>query len=338
VAALLAAGPRSAGPRPAEAREPDSGRRTARREPPARPAPAAAAPTVATDLPPAQIDPHPAPAAAAGAPTTVPPVPSPWLNPDRHAAGPAPTDAAYDSPHVLADGVLADEAIDDDFTDEPAGLERATTRRRLVVYGVPVLALAVVIGLAVWLGSSVLSVAGDVSEVKGSTPSVSVSAPATSSAAPTRPTAGKAVPIVGATVYDPDGDGQPDNVRTVDQSYDGDPATAWQTVTYRTSPSFGNLKPGEGVIYDLGSDQSLAGVTITTTLAGSKVEVRTGNAPEGSLDSFAVAGSATLDGTTKVQFDKAITARYVLVWITELVPSDGGYRANLAEVTIQHAD
>jgi hypothetical protein len=268
------------------------------------------------------------------------PAASPWLNPGPHAAAaaaaPAPIDPGYDSPHMLADGVLADEAIDDDFTDEPAGLEQPTARRRLVVYGVPVLALAVVIGLAVWLGSSVLSVAGDVSEVKGSTPSVS--APATSSAAPARPTAGKDVPIVGATVYDPNGDGQPDNVRTVDRSHDGDPATVWQTVVYRSSPAFGNLKPGEGVIYDLGSDQSLAGVTITTTLAGSKVEVRTGNAPEGSLDSFAVAGSATLDGTTKVQFDKAVTARYVLVWITKLVPSDGGYRANLAEVTVQHAD
>jgi eukaryotic-like serine/threonine-protein kinase len=32
-----------------------------------------------------------------------------------------------------------------------------------------------------------------------------------------------------------------------------------------------------------------------------------------------------------------VTARYVLVWITTLVPSEGGFSANLAEVTVQHA-
>jgi hypothetical protein len=205
------------------------------------------------------------------------------------------------------------------------------------VYGVPILALAIVIALAVWLGSSVLSVANNVTAVKGSTPSASASASASSSAAPAAPTAGKDVPIVGATVYDPDGDGQPDNVRTVDLSHDGDPASVWATVTYKSSPAFGNLKPGEGVIYDLGSPQPLAGVTITTTLAGSSVEVRTGASSDGVLTAFPVAGTATLDGTTKVRFAKAVTARYVLVWITKLVPSDGGFSANLAEVTVQHA-
>jgi hypothetical protein len=290
-----------------------------------------AAPTVATDLPPAQIDPHPAPAARS-APA------SPWQNPGRHAAAPGrpPTDPGYDRPHVLANGALADEAVDDDVLDEPAGLEEPTTRRRLVVYGVPILALAVVIGLAVWLGSSVLSVASNVTEVKGSTPSNS--APATSSsAAPKQPVAGRDVPIVGASVYDPDGDGQPDNVRTVNLSHDGDPATVWATVAYRGSPAFGNLKPGEGVIYDLGSAQPLAGVTISTTLAGSAVEVRTGASPEGPLTGFTVQGTATLDGTTTVHFTKAVSARYVLVWITKLVPSEGGFAANLAEVSVQHA-
>jgi hypothetical protein len=67
------------------------------------------------------------------------------------------------------------------------------------------------------------------------------------------------------------------------------------------------------------------------------VEVRTGSSPDGALDSYAVAGTATLDGTTTVKFSKAVSARYVLVWITTLVPSDGGFAANLAEVSVQHA-
>src|SRR5206468_2359480 len=120
------------------------------------------------------------------------------------------------------------------------------------------------------------------------------------SASPSQVAAGRDVPIVGATVFDPSGDGQPDNVRTVDRSHDGDPASVWSTVAYRGSPAFGRLKPGEGVLFDLGSAQPLAGVTITTTLAGSQVEVRTGSSPDGPLDSFPVSGTATLDGTSKV--------------------------------------
>lgn len=307
---------------------------------------AVAAPTVTADVPGSPQDlatPHEAPSHSGGAgravggqgSSAVPPaaptrpaVPLPdggWGAYTGHPTG----------DHVLADGTLADEAVDDDL-HEPAGLESPTARRRLVVYGVPVLALALVIGVAVWLGTSVLSVASSVGEVKGSTPSATAPSTSSSPSAPA-PTAGADVPIVGATVYDPEGDGDPDNARQVDLSHDGDPGTTWNTYDYRGSPAFGNLKGGVGIVYDLGSQQPLAGVTVTTTEAGAGVEIRTGNAPDGSLDSFATDATATLDGTSKVRFPKAVTARYVLVWITKLVPADGGFSANLAEVTVQHA-
>jgi eukaryotic-like serine/threonine-protein kinase len=347
MAALLSERPRVGSTRSESLRSsgPDSGRQrrlAARDEAPAVAGPPE--PTIATDLPPAQMDPHAMPPV----PPTRPVVPlsdGSWPADDR-VPGPATPGYstpgystpgyAFDTPggHVLGDGALADDAVDDDALDEPAGLQEPTARRRLVVYGVPILALAVVIGLAVWLGSSVLSVANDVTEVHGSTPQNTTQS---SSSAASKPTAGKNLPIVGATVFDPEGDGQPDNARTVDQSHDGDPATAWATVDYRGSAKFGNLKSGEGVLYDLGSAQPLAGVTVTTTMAGSTAEIRTGSTPDGPLDSYAVQGTATLDGTTKVQFSKPVTARYVLVWITTLVPSDGGFAANLAEVSVQHA-
>jgi hypothetical protein len=338
MAALLAERPRVGSTRSEALRSagPDSGQlrrlRTGEDSPSADGRPA---PTVATDVPPAPID----PAAMRPVPPTrsiVPQSDGGWPDNRGGVPGPATPGYAYDTPgaHVLGDGALADDAVDDDLIDEPAGLEEPTARRRLVVYGVPILALAVVIGLAVWLGSSVLSVANNVTQVHGSTPGVPTTS--ASSGAP-QPTAGKSLPIVGATVFDPEGDGHPDNARTVDQSHDGDPATAWATVDYRGSAAFGNLKGGEGVLFDLGSAQPLAGVTITTTTPDAAVEVRTGSAPDGKLDAYPVAGTATLDPTSKVQFSKAVTARYVLVWITKLVPSGGGFAANLAEVTVQHA-
>jgi eukaryotic-like serine/threonine-protein kinase len=333
MAALLAERSRPVGGRPGDARGPESDRSRRPRASEERPHP---------PVPAAPADPRP----SAFTPPTVAVAPpgdaSRWGDRGRHAeptglaAGPATPGYGFDEPdaHVLADGALADEAVDD-LLDEPAGLEAPTTRRRLAVYGVPVLALAVVIGLAVWLGSSVLSVASNVGQVQGSTPTAQPSQSTSSSAA--QPAAGKALPIVGATVFDPKGDGEPENTREVDLTHDGDPTTVWSTLNYRSSPAFGNLKPGVGVLFDLGSAQSLAGVTITTTLPGSSVEVRTGSTPTGALEAYQVAGTATLDGTTKVRFDKAANARYVLVWVTRLVSSKGEFSANLAEVTVQRA-
>jgi len=227
---------------------------------------------------------------------------------------------------------------EDDAADEPPGLEHPTGRRRLVVYGVPVLALAVVIGLAVWLGTSVLSVASSVGNVKGSTPTVpGVTSSSGAASQSTQPQVGANVPISGAAVFDPFGDGQPENSNDVPRSYDGDPATSWATLQYRGSAAFGNLKPGVGVLYDLGSQQRLAGVTLTTTLAGASVDVRTGNSPDGPLDSFPVATSLKLTGTDHVHFTKTVSARYVLIWVTQLVPTDGIFQADLAEVSIQKA-
>jgi hypothetical protein len=210
---------------------------------------------------------------------------------------------------------------------------------------VPVLALAIVIGLAVWLGTSVLSVADSVGQVRGSTPTVpnftaggaSGSSASARTSAAARPSPGAAVPIADASVFDPFGDGEPENDNDVPKSYDGDPETSWSTLEYRGSASFGNLKPGVGVLYDLGSKRSLAGVKITTTTPGATVEVRTGDSADGSLDSYAVAKKVDLTGTDTVRFDQTIKARYVLIWVTHLVPSDGQYQADLAEVSVLHA-
>jgi hypothetical protein len=228
-------------------------------------------------------------------------------------------------------GVLPDEFDDDD------GIEEPSARRRLLVVGLPLLALAIVIGLAVWFGSSVLSVAGSVDEGQGSTPPVT-SAP-TTTAAPSSTSAalGAPVPVTAASVFDPYGDGDSENKRQVPLAYDGDPSTAWKTLNYKGSAHFGNLKPGVGVLFDLGSAQRVGGVILSTTLPGSTVEVRTGDTGTGTLDAYTVAGTATLDTTTPVRFPKAATTRYVLVWFTGLVPDRGAFSADLAEITVQQA-
>jgi hypothetical protein len=71
---------------------------------------------------------------------------------------------------------------------------------------------------------------------------------------------------------------------------------------------------------------------VTTTTPGATVEVRTGEAGTGDLDAFPVAAAGTLTGTDEVTFDAPVTTRFVLVWVTGLVPSDDGFNASIAEV------
>jgi hypothetical protein len=236
------------------------------------------------------------------------------------------------------DVLAADEVSDTyerDYDDTDA--EESRGGHRLVVVGLPLLALAVVIALAYWFGSSVLSVAGSVDDVEGSTPSATAPAETTAQEEPEPATPGAPIAIAGGSVYDPFGDGDPDHPNDVPLTYDGDPGTDWATYRYLGGADFGGLKPGVGVVYDLGSEQSIAAVGLSTTLPGSSVEIRTGSAPDGALDSFAVAASGQLEGTTEMTLEKPVTARYVLVWITGLVPVEDGAQADLAEVVVRSA-
>ncbi|WP_236833059.1 hypothetical protein [Blastococcus sp. KM273128] len=260
---------------------------------------------------------------------------------DTIAAGaalpPAPPAGEEEPFGVLHGGgsTSADRYADHADLDEDD--EDGARKHRLAVVALPLLALLVVIALAWWIGSSVLSVTDAVDEdIDGSTPPAT-SAPVAEGGEEPAVEPGAAADIAGAQVYDPFGDGAPENDDAVPLSYDGDPATSWPTLTYRGSPAFGNLKPGVGVVYDLGSPQDLAGVTVQTARPGATVEVRTADTADGALDDFAVAANGTLEQRTELPFDDTVTARYVLVWLTGLVDGPDGFSAELAEVEISTA-
>ena len=254
----------------------------------------------------------------------------------RGAAGGPPTPAdAWSEEEDEPFGVLADDAArgydydDDRLPDDEDG----ASRRKLVVVGLPLLALALVIALAWWIGSALLSVSADV-DGQGSTPTAS--APAEDTTANQAP-AGEAIPVAGATVFDPFGDGEAENDQDTPLTIDDDPATAWSTLTYRGSPAFGNLKPGVGLLLDLGGAQSVAAVTVTSTTPGATVEIRTADAPADDLDGFTAVADGTVESETEFAFDEPVTAQYVLVWITGLVDGPDGFKAEIAEVTVQAA-
>jgi hypothetical protein len=346
MAALLAERPRT-GPGPSHRTSDESDSGWLRRLRERRPEPAVGAAAAAAPVP---LDPGSLPPVPGVRPLTRSdtPLSSTALSGDTIDAGfVAPAAGAYAGTPAAFPGAGPDTwsgAADEPFgvlhDEEPADYDNAPAhgddarRHRLMVFGLPLLALFVVIALAWWVGTTLLDVTDSVDNVQGSTPSAS--APADGSGASTAP-GGAVVDPVTTDVFDPGGDGQPENDSAVPLAFDGDPATAWSTVTYQGSPAFGNLKDGVGLLLDLGGRQDVSSVTLTTTTPGATVEIRTGDEAGSSLNSFDVAASGTLDQSTDLTFDEPVSAHYVLVWITGLVSGPDGFSADLSEVTVRAA-
>ena len=61
--------------------------------------------------------------------------------------------------------------------------------------------------------------------------------------------------------FDPYGDGQGENNQLAYLAIDGNPATAWHTEWY-ASASFGGLKPGTGLLLDMGRTVTISTVRV----------------------------------------------------------------------------
>jgi serine/threonine-protein kinase len=108
---------------------------------------------------------------------------------------------------------------------------------------------------------------------------------------------------------------------------DGDLATLWRSENYFD----GELgKPGIGLILDLGQTQHIVGLRLWTPHPGYAFRVAVGDDPDALV---AGVGETQIAGSlTRIPLDK--TGRYVLVWITSVVPTGDGNRAEVAEVRI----
>ncbi|MEU4985094.1 protein kinase family protein [Streptomyces sp. NPDC021969] len=142
------------------------------------------------------------------------------------------------------------------------------------------------------------------------------------------------ITIAGAHDYDPFGSDGSEYPENVGKAYDGDPGTYWQTSHY-ASADFGRLKPGVGIVVDLGKVQQVGKVALT--LGGdTSVELRSAGDTDSEPQSFEgyekVAGG---NGTTvDLKPDKAVKTRYLLVWLTELPVTDGQFRGRVADIKV----
>jgi len=143
------------------------------------------------------------------------------------------------------------------------------------------------------------------------------------------------LPIRRAVIVDPPkGDGA--ERRDEGNVFDNDPTTEWRTQEYK-SPAFGNLKPGMGVVVDLGTATPVSRVTVDLSAVGATVELRAGDQESlDNPDAYTVVSPAQSQAPTSVTFQVAggKAARYLMVWITTMPPVDGGWGIGIKEIKV----
>jgi hypothetical protein len=148
-----------------------------------------------------------------------------------------------------------------------------------------------------------------------------------------------AIRVVSAQDFDPppgNGSEDPNQTRL---AIDGKTGTAWHTSAYN-SQAFGGLKPGVGLILDLGSVQTVRQVKLRVPDEGSNIEVRTAGAtlteaPD-TAEGFVVTAAVNDAGKEEtLRFANPVRTRFVLIWITQLPPGPGPtFRGGISEVTV----
>jgi hypothetical protein len=205
---------------------------------------------------------------------------------------------------------------------DAAAEDREPGRIRLwLARSIPVLALIGVALVAYLLGDALGRVPGNPTTIQGlATPSAAAGTPGY-----------RAVPAAAVTVFDPFGSGSenPAEARLAD---DGDPSTAWYTHHYRGSPAFGGLKPGVGLLFDLGRTRRIRVVRVALVYPGASLQLRAAATAGSSLAGYPVAAASAGAGRL-ITLPVATVARYWLLWLTRLpaVP-DGSYQEGVAEV------
>jgi putative peptidoglycan lipid II flippase len=214
----------------------------------------------------------------------------------------------------------------------PVPHEAAATRRPPWVF---VLAGIVVLGL---IGAAIAA------GMARTTPGAEGTARPTSSSAADTTSAGP-YPISSVVGFDPEadkGNGE-ENPKLVPLAVDGNPATAWTTETYRGNAKMGGLKPGVGLVVDLGKPVAVSAVQVQLTGSGTSLELRipakdaaTVSAPPmGTVKEWTVVATAVGAGdAVQLTPQQRVTTRYVLVYLTQL-PSigNGRFQGGISEIT-----
>ncbi len=163
------------------------------------------------------------------------------------------------------------------------------------------------------------------------------SAAATASAGPgatasAGPVAAQPLTPAGVAAFGPGGGDDPQQAAL---AISGNPATPWRTDWY-TTPFFGNLYHGTGLLLDMGRTVTISTVRVSLGSAGgADLQLRAGSRPV-LADLHTVAASAGAGGAVQLSLTSPVHARYLLIWFTKLPPDNAGtYQASVYAIHVR---
>jgi cytoskeletal protein RodZ len=232
---------------------------------------------------------------------------------------------------------------------------RRDGRRLLVGVGVVVvLALAGVIGVRLASGSATAN--STTAQAVGATAKASKSAsPATSAAADSKPAAKatptpsvkptptkpahvrprvRLLPVAAAEAFGPGGLFDGDNPSGAGYTIASNPPRPWSTNWY-ASAQFGMLKSGTGLLLHLSHQATITSVRIDLThYQGVNLQLKVGDGTD-PQDFKVVATADNTGGTVRLTLRHPASARYLLIWFTQLPPNGvGQYQESVYHVLI----
>ena len=141
-----------------------------------------------------------------------------------------------------------------------------------------------------------------------------------------------------AISYDPFTDDaiKDENGGTVGNAIDGNAATFWSTEGYSGTADFNGDKPGVGLIVDLGRASARSGRRSVLLVAqGCSFELRSSDDPGAPRSASGRPRRRSTKSQLVAAFEfEAASARYWMVWITQLVPDGNKFRCGLREVQL----
>ncbi|MFJ9176902.1 protein kinase family protein [Streptomyces sp. NPDC102360] len=150
----------------------------------------------------------------------------------------------------------------------------------------------------------------------------------------------KPISIESAKEFVAEGDAQAPG--EVDKTYDDSSSTYWRTKSFVDGPKM-VIKPGVGIVYDLGSAKDVSAASIGLRYGGDHTTVSLYASPSlnpGSVSGLKQIGSKTDSKTTsaKITADDPVKTRYLLVWLTALPRagqdgySSAGFKQGITDV------
>jgi hypothetical protein len=139
--------------------------------------------------------------------------------------------------------------------------------------------------------------------------------------------------VVSIVAFGPDGAFDGDDPGAVSR-INGGGGQPWYSSWY-TTPEFGNLQAGTGLLLDMGKRVAVSSVRLVLGgQSGADVQVRVGDTP--ALASLTtVATAADVGGTVRLPTAIRASGRYVLIWFTVLPPNgQGKYQASVYAATV----